>query len=423
MTATESRTSGSAARTLSKRLGSPATARWQVCPREAARSSRQVHREPLLQLARARRGDQGRARRRGRRRRSAGPAGPAPSRRRRAPPPRAFEPLAAPTAVTRTTRLAHRRRLPREGRAGDGEAIGQRRERRRRDQPNRDLSPAHRDLDCRPSAQPGRAARTALARRPARPPAPAPPPRRPRRQGSGRSRPRAAAARATPASSSAGIAATSSTVACPPSLPIAAAPLFAPTVSARHPRQQARDRHPHGDRARIAHLRARNAATAAAPAAPPPSRRRPPAPPALRPGPPRPPTTAPGRRAPICAATRTASSRKGTTAINSTEAVPSSLWPALLAVGGGTPRPSQPRTRAWRAQARESVTAWTLGVSKCWHRSRSARSPRPRRRAGRSRPACRRRWRRARRCRRSAARACPAPRRGSPGGRRSASPG
>lgn len=53
----------------------------------------------------------------------------------------------------------------------------------------------------------------------------------------------------------------------------------------------------------------------------------------------------------IWAATATASSRNGTAAISSTEAVPLSLWPALLTVDGGTGQPSQPRPRAWCAQA------------------------------------------------------------------------
>src|SRR4051794_15561369 len=56
-------------------------------------------------------------------------------------------------------------------------------------------------------------------------------------------------------------------------------------------------------------------------------------------------------------AARTASSRKGTTATSSTDAVPSSLWPALSAVLGGTGEPSQANPYAWPAQGHDCVKA------------------------------------------------------------------
>ncbi len=57
----------------------------------------------------------------------------------------------------------------------------------------------------------------------------------------------------------------------------------------------------------------------------------------------------------IWAAARTASSRNGTTAISSTDAVPPSLWPALLTVLGDTGQPSQGNAHAWRAKAHNQV--------------------------------------------------------------------
>ena len=54
-------------------------------------------------------------------------------------------------------------------------------------------------------------------------------------------------------------------------------------------------------------------------------------------------------------AARTANSRNGTTATSSTDAVPSSLWPALSAVLGGTSEPSQASAHAWRAQTHNCV--------------------------------------------------------------------
>ncbi len=45
---------------------------------------------------------------------------------------------------------------------------------------------------------------------------------------------------------------------------------------------------------------------------------------------------------PLKAKTKTASSRNGTTAINSTEAVPLSRWPALLAVSAELALPARP---------------------------------------------------------------------------------
>ena len=126
------------------------------------------------------------------------------------------------------------------------------------------------------------------------------------------------------------------------------------------------------------------AATAAAPGAPPPSRPRPPAPPWRPRAPPRPADQSACPASASCAATRTASSRKGTAAINSTEAVPSSLWPALLTIRGGTRATvaGDERARGALTHTNQSPQPARQNLSRCWRRSRSARSPPPRRRAG-----------------------------------------
>lgn len=119
-TATESRTNGKAACTLSRSGGSPATARWQVCPREAAR---------CLGRCTARRSSSSRASaeaiRVGRGNRPptsiSNPAQPGFEPAQASAAAVAFEPLAAPTAVTRITRplirsaFSRRRRSLRQG--------------------------------------------------------------------------------------------------------------------------------------------------------------------------------------------------------------------------------------------------------------------------------------------------------------------
>ena len=118
------------------------------------------------------------------------------------------------------------------------------------------------------------------------------------------------------------------------------------------------------------------------------------------------------------AATRIARRRNGRTPTSSIEAEPASPRRRL----GSGPFPDRPRARihAWRAEANDSVTAQPLQppLSRCWPRSRSARSRPPRPPAGGARRGFRRRSRTSRRCRRSGARSGPAPRRGSPAAHR-----
>ena len=356
--AADSRTSGSAAAICSIPSGSGDSPSRQIRPRDATARVRHVGREALLAVAAPRRWrpatgrgarpvaeiDQQRGPVRRRRRRRQAPRPRPASRSRRRP---GHEDDREDFGVARypnpsSASPAHLA-WPRGGRGGDGEPVGERRQRRGRRQAHRDAAALDRDVDV--VVGPARQRFAGGRRPPADPrPAPAPPPRRRRRRASARSRRRAAAGRAAPASSSAGRAATSSTVAWPSSLPI------------RHAQRRPRpDRQPRQRRAAgagsppgprravpIAHLRPRAQRRSAAPGAPPPPHRPRPAPPAPRPAPPRRPTTAPARRAPSCAATRTASSRNGTTAISSTEAVPSSLR-ELLAAWRDTPRPSQRR--------------------------------------------------------------------------------
>ena len=388
---------------------SAGTARWQTCPRAATRACGQVRGQPLLQLAAppaeaSRVGprrpaadvDQqrrpvdvgaGAGERRGRAARALGGADRGDQDGRRIGGRVGAHRAGLALAELVTARRSATRR------SGDGG-------RSRTDT----VPPRDRDVDVvlRPARQ-GRARRLAPPSRPRR--APAPPPRRRRRPASARSRRRAAAGRPAPRAAA----------------PAAPRPARPRPARARSPiaRLQARARaatitggsrgsrrgtgDPHRDPAGVLDLGARAASTAAAPAAPPPSRRRRPAPPAPRPGRRRPADQSAWPASAICAATRTASSRNGTTATSSTEAVPSSLWPALLTVRWRHRRPSQAAAHAWRASsARNSVSdSASVGVGldpdPPDRRDRGAEQEDPER-------ACRRRWRTARRCRRSAAR-------------------